>query len=167
VPGPIVLQIVGRFALKLLRLPALALAALLPIAAGAGSAPPSAAIVAVLEKSAADWNRGDIDAFATSYKNSPDIVFVGREISRGYTQMLAQYRKRYATRAQMGTLSLSHLEVQPLDESFATVTGHFHLDREKSAGGDSDGYFLLVVESTGAGWKIVRDDTTGIESGGH
>jgi ketosteroid isomerase-like protein len=122
----------------------------------------AADILAVMQQSVADWNRGDIAAFAHSYKDSPDILFIGRSVSHGYAQMLAAYRRHYANRAQMGTLSFSHLEVQPLDDRFATVTGHFHLRRGKAGGGDSDGYFLLVFEKTGLGWKIVRDDSTAL-----
>jgi ketosteroid isomerase-like protein len=62
----------------------------------------------------------------------------------------------------MGKLTFSQLEVQPLDERLATVTGHFHLDRTVAGGGNADGYFLLVLENTPAGWKIVRDDTTAL-----
>jgi ketosteroid isomerase-like protein len=62
----------------------------------------------------------------------------------------------------MGTLTFTHLEVQPLDTHFATATGHFHLDRTPTAGGNADGYFLLVLELTPTGWKIVRDDTTSL-----
>lgn len=120
------------------------------------------AIITVLNKSANDWNRGDIDAFATCYKNSPDILFMGRTIKHGYAQMLAHYKSVYATRASMGTLTFSHLAVQPLDEHIATVTGNFHLDRTAAGGGNADGYFLLVVEHTPAGWKVVRDDTTAL-----
>jgi hypothetical protein len=29
-------------------------------------------------------------------------------------------------------------------------------------GGNADGYFLLVVEKTPGGWKIVRDDSTAL-----
>jgi hypothetical protein len=46
----------------------------------------SAAIAGVMEKSAADWNRGDIETFATCYKNSPDILFIGHTVSHGYAQ---------------------------------------------------------------------------------
>ncbi len=120
------------------------------------------AIVAVLNHSADDWNRGDLDAFAASYKNSPDILFIGKTIERGYAQMLAHYKKAYPTKAKMGTLTFRQLEAQPLDARFATVTGWFHLDRTLDGGGNADGYFLLVVENTAAGWKIVRDDTTAV-----
>jgi ketosteroid isomerase-like protein len=122
--------------------------------------PEAQAIRAVLDKQVADWNRGDLETFATGYKNSPDILFIGSKISRGYAQMLDTYRKNYGTREKMGTLNFSELEVQPLDEQFATVTGHFHLERTAAGGGNSDGHFLLVFEKMPEGWKVVRDDTT-------
>jgi ketosteroid isomerase-like protein len=122
----------------------------------------SRAIIAVLDESAADWNRGDIDAFATSYKNSADILFMGKTIQHGYAQMLARYKASYPSRAAMGTLSFTSLEVQPLDTRFATVTGHYHLERTREGGGAADGFFLLVMEKTSTGWKIVRDDTTNL-----
>jgi len=119
--------------------------------------PAAQAIRAVLDKQVIDWNRGDLDAFATGYKNSPDILFMGSRISRGYAQMLDGYRKGYSTKEKMGTLSFTGLEVQPLDQRFATVTGNFHLERASDGGGNADGYFLLVFEKTPAGWKIIRD----------
>src|SRR5438552_3433674 len=122
--------------------------------------PEARAIRAVLDMQVVDWNRGDMEAFAAGYKNSPDILFIGSKISRGYAQMLDTYRKNYGTKEKMGTLNFSELEVQPLDERFATVTGHFHLERTAAGGGNSDGHFLLVLEKTPDGWKVVRDDTT-------
>ena len=122
--------------------------------------PESREIRAVLDKQVADWNRGDMEAFVTGYKNSPDILFIGSSISRGYAQMVETYRKNYGTKEKMGTLSFSQVEVQPLDERFATVTGHFHLERTVAGGGNADGHYLLVFEKTPDGWKVVRDDTT-------
>jgi ketosteroid isomerase-like protein len=132
-----------------------------PSAVGQATAKPaeSEAILTMLNKQAVDWNRGDLDAFATGYKNSPDIMFIGRTIRHGYDQMLAGYRKSFPTREAMGNLTFSDLAVQPLDERFATVTGRFHLERTEAGGGNASGYYMLVVEKTPAGWKIVRDDT--------
>jgi ketosteroid isomerase-like protein len=132
----------------------------LPSVLFAQAASPLDAIQTVLDKQVADWNRGDLEAFATGYKNSPDILFIGSKISRGYAQMLDTYRKGYSTKEKMGTLSFTGLDVQPLDERFETVTGNFHLERTAAGGGNADGYFLLVFEKTPAGWKIIRDDTT-------
>jgi ketosteroid isomerase-like protein len=131
-----------------------------PILVAQSATPEANAIRAVLDKQVVDWNRGDLETFATGYKNSPDILFIGSKISRGYAQMLDTYRKGYSTKEKMGTLDFSELEVQPLDDRFATVTGHFHLERTAAGGGNADGHFLLVFEKTPAGWKIVRDDTT-------
>jgi len=123
---------------------------------------PSAEIVSMLNKQAADWNKGDIDAFATGYKNSPDILFMGDPINKGYAAMVARYKKVYGTKAKMGVLTFSDLEVQPLDAKFATVTGKFHLERSADGGGNADGYYLLVCEKTKDGWKIIRDSSTGV-----
>jgi uncharacterized protein (TIGR02246 family) len=119
-----------------------------------------AAIRAVFQKQVDDWNRGDIDSFATGYKNSPDILFIGSTMHRGYDGMLAGYHQSFRTRASMGNLSFAALEIQPLDAHFATATGRFSLQRTPEGGGNSTGHFLLVLEKTPAGWKIVRDATT-------
>lgn len=129
--------------------------------AQAASAAERDAIVAMLNRQAADWNGGDLNAFATGYKHSPDILFMGQPIRRGYDQMLASYRDKFSNRDKMGKLTFTQLEVQPLDEHFATVTGRFYLERTRAGGGDASGYFLLVLEKTPSGWKIICDDTTG------
>jgi hypothetical protein len=56
----------------------------LALPAAAQANPAAESIFAMLNKSAADWNRGDLDAFALSYKNSPDILFMGARISHGF-----------------------------------------------------------------------------------
>ena len=149
--------------LRLFIMPFLFSALALPLVSQTFSPKEDAAILSVLNKSVVDWNNGDLDAFASSYKNSPDTLFIGHTVRRGYAQMLEAYRTGYSTREKMGTLSYLGLEVQPLDEHFATVTGHFHLERT-AAVGNANGYFLLVMEKTPSGWKIVRDDTTGTDT---
>lgn len=121
---------------------------------------PSSAIQTLLIRQAADWNRGDLEAFAAGYKNSPDILFMGRSIAHGYAGMLDGYKKAFPDRQHMGRLSFTALEAQPLDARFATATGQYHLARTAAGGGNASGYFLLVLEKTEAGWKIIRDDTT-------
>ena len=118
-----------------------------------------AAIRASFDEQTANWNRGDLDTFAKAYKNSPDILFIGSKISRGYAGMLERYRTTFSTREKMGTLTFSEVEVQPLDDRFATATGKFHLARTAAGGGDSSGSYMLVYEKTPQGWKIVRDVT--------
>jgi len=117
-------------------------------------------VVKVLLKQQEAWNRGDIDSFVQGYKDSPDILFIARQISRGYAGMVEAYKRDYPTRAAMGALAFSELEVHPLGENFAAVVGKYHLERAKKEGGDADGIFSLVLEKTDKGWKIVIDHTT-------
>ncbi len=118
------------------------------------------AIVKVLNAQENAWNRGDIEGFAAGYKNSPDTIFIGSQVSHGYAQMLNDYKHNYPNRDAMGTLAFSDLETHMLNERFAILLGHYHLDRSKKAGGNADGIFSLVLEKTDAGWKIVLDHTT-------
>jgi len=124
------------------------------------AATPEADIRKVLDDQTLAWNRGDIPAFMTGYENSPETTFVGKEVSKGYTAVLERYKKSYASKAQMGTLQFSGLEVRLLGADHAIVLGHFHLDRAKEAGGESSGIFTLTFHKTPAGWKIIVDHTS-------
>jgi uncharacterized protein (TIGR02246 family) len=117
-------------------------------------------VIKILLKQEAAWNRGDLEAYVQAYKDSPDTTFVAGQINRGFAGLLAEYRRDYPTRAAMGTLGFSDLEVHPLGEDYATCIGKYHLERSKKDGGSAEGYFSLVLEKTDQGWKIVLDHTT-------
>ena len=117
-------------------------------------------IIKVLTGQERAWNRGDIDAFLSGYKDSPDLVFIGRQVSKGFAQLQTDYKHNYPTRDAMGTLSFSELEPHLLDERFAVLIGHYRVDRSKKAGGPADGTFSLVLEKTDKGWRIIVDHTT-------
>jgi ketosteroid isomerase-like protein len=117
-------------------------------------------IIKVLVAQEDAWNKGDLQAFIQGYKNSPDTLFITHQVFRGVDGMIDEYRHNYPTKAAMGTLGFSELEVHPLDEKFAVVLGKYHLDRGKKDGGNADGIFSLVFEKTDQGWKIIVDHTT-------
>jgi ketosteroid isomerase-like protein len=117
-------------------------------------------IVKVLVAQENAWNKGDLAAFASGYKDSPDTLFVTHQVFRGFTGLVDQYKRDYPNRGAMGTLTYSDLEVHPLDENFAVVIGRYHLDRTKKDGGNVEGIFTLIFENTDNGWKIVVDHTT-------
>jgi ketosteroid isomerase-like protein len=117
-------------------------------------------VVKVLLSQEKAWNAGDLEGYVKGYKDSPDTLFVGRQVSKGYAQILDDYKHNYSTRASMGTLTFSELEVHPLSDTFAVCLGKYHLDRSKKDGGPADGMFSLVLEKTNDGWKIVLDHTT-------
>jgi hypothetical protein len=62
----------------------------------------------------------------------------------------------------MGTLTFLQPEVHPLDEHFASTTGHFHLERSIAGGGNADAYFMLVVETLPPAGRFVRYDTAAL-----
>jgi ketosteroid isomerase-like protein len=106
------------------------------------------------------WNAGDVAGYVKGYKDSPDTLFIGRQVSRGFSQILEDYERNYPNRASMGTLTFSELEVHSLSDTFAACIGKYHLERSKKDGGPADGLFSLVLEKTPDGWKIVLDHTT-------
>lgn len=130
-------------------------AALTGLALGAGA---EQEIRAVLERQAADWNRGDTAAFLEGYAS--DTIFVGDKITRGLEEVRARYRQRYPTPAAMGHLAFSDVEVHAMSPDHAYVIGRWKLERTKEAGGDVGGIYTLLFKKTGKGWKIVLDHTS-------
>ena len=124
-------------------------------------ATPDADVRAVLDRQVEAWNRGDIEAFMTTYLDSPDLTFSGKDgVTRGYRPVLERYRQRYSTREAMGRLAFSEIELRMLGEDAALVLGKFQLTRSLAGGGDSSGRFTLVLRRTPDGWKIIHDHTS-------
>jgi ketosteroid isomerase-like protein len=122
--------------------------------------PATAAIRQVLSDQQSAWNRGDIDVFMQGYNNSPETIFIGKTIAHGHAVILARYKKSFATRAAMGTLNFSDLDVKMLGRNYAVVTGKFHLARTAAGGGEAGGVFSLIFQHEPQGWRIILDHTT-------
>ncbi len=104
------------------------------------------------------WNQGDIDGFMKGYWNSPDLVFVsGVNITRGWQPTIERYKKNYDSRAKMGTLTFSDLEVDVLSKDSATVLGSWAIASEKN---NPKGKFTLIFRKFKDGWKIIHDHTS-------
>ena len=117
-----------------------------------------AAIRSVMDVQAAAWNNGDIDGFMRGYWNSPDLVFVsGANVTRGWQPTLDRYKKGYDSRAKMGTLTFSDLEITVLSKDAAVVLGSWSLAREKD---NPHGKFTLTFRKFKEGWRIVMDHTS-------
>lgn len=114
-------------------------------------------ILAVILKSAADWNTGSLEAFVQCYEQSPETTFVGSEVTRGTDGVLARYRRAYADKAKMGKLKFTELNARMLTPQLAIVTGRYNLAREAAAGGPKTGLFSLVMRKTAPGWRIIHD----------
>lgn len=108
----------------------------------------------------AAWNRGDIPGFMAGYDNSESTTFVGATVTKGHAQVLENYKKRYPTRENMGTLRFSDIEIRPLGPEHAVVIGRFHLDRSSAGGGEASGIFTLIFQKGKGEWKIILDHTS-------
>jgi predicted RNase H-like HicB family nuclease len=109
------------------------------------------------------WNAGDLEGYVKGYKDSPDTLFVGKEISKGYAQILDDYKHNYAKQGTMGTLAFSELEVHTLSQTFAVCLGKYHLDRSKKEGGArytdarrTSMIFHVTMEPVEDGWIMIE-----------
>lgn len=112
----------------------------------------------VMNEQVLAWNRGDIDGFMQGYWKSEKLVFVsGDNLTKGWQMMPDRYKKTYDSRAKMGVLRFSDLEIDVLSKDAATVLGRFALQREKD---NPNGRFTLIFRKFKDGWKIVHDHTS-------
>ena len=112
----------------------------------------------VMNDQAADWNRGDIEAFMLGYWNSDKLVFASSDgVTRGWQPTLDRYKKSYDSRTKMGTLTFSDLEISVLSKDAAVVLGSWSLAREKD---NPHGKFTLIFRKFKDGWRIVHDHTS-------
>ncbi len=118
---------------------------------------PSAAIRAVLDAQVAAWNRGDVDAYMNGYANSDDTMFVGTDVTRGWTKVRDRYKAKYDSKSKMGTLVFSDVEMRPMGLDDVLVTGAWKLTR---AADTPQGRFTLIFHHRPEGWRIVYDHSS-------
>ncbi len=112
----------------------------------------------VMDEQALAWNKGDIDGFMKGYWNSPEMTFVsGTNVTKGWQPTLDRYKKGYDTKAKMGILTFSDLEITVLGKEAAVVLGKWSLEREKD---NPNGLFTLTFRKFKDGWKIILDHTS-------
>ena len=119
----------------------------------------SAAIVSQLNRSAADWNRGDLEGFLSDYAAESTTTFVdGRRARHGIDFIRQNYTHWFAPNARRDSLRFEAVEVRPLSPTLALVTARFVLERGGAA--TRSGPFTLVMEQKPQGWKIIHDHTS-------
>ena len=118
----------------------------------------SSAIPVALTASADAWNNADLAGHFRPYADSATFMGnngpiqgrdrVGESLSRSFWRD-GKPKQR---------LSFDQIDVRPLGDRHALVTGHFLL----SGGGEADrqGWFSLTWEKTDAGWQILHDHSS-------
>jgi ketosteroid isomerase-like protein len=121
-----------------------------------------AQIRSVLRAQQDAWNRGDIDEFMNGYARSTSTVFVSEDtIRRGWQTVRDRYKKKYSSRAKMGTLTFSDLEITLLSSDSAVASGRWKLKR---ADDEPHGRFTLILRRLREGWRILHDHTSAAPS---
>jgi ketosteroid isomerase-like protein len=116
------------------------------------------AIRKVMDEQVVAWNNGDIDGFMKGYWNSPDMTFVsGTNVTKGWQPTLERYKKGYDSKAKMGVLTFSDLDITVLSKESAVVLGKWSLKRDAD---NPNGLFTLTFRKIKEGWRIILDHTS-------
>jgi uncharacterized protein (TIGR02246 family) len=106
------------------------------------------------------WNKGDLDAYLSHYKDAPDTQAVLASLVRGIDNIRGAYKQNFPNKDSMGSIEDTDIEVRALGDNYALATGKYHLNRPKKNGGDVEGTFMELFEKTGAGWQIIFSQST-------
>ncbi|HEU4828626.1 MAG TPA: nuclear transport factor 2 family protein [Gemmatimonadales bacterium] len=127
--------------------------------AGAPDAGLQAEIERTFDRSARDWNAGDLDGFMSDYARDSTTSYVsGGRVRYGYDQIRDNYASRFAPGASRDSLRFENLAVRALGESHALVTARFILHRDGRT--TASGPFSVIMERRADGWKILHDHTS-------
>jgi len=114
-----------------------------------------AGIRLVLEKQVTAWNKHDLEGFMDGYWKSDQLKFYGASgLTLGWDQTLANYKKRYPTKREIGTLNFVINDISIIEGNNYWVMGEYHLKREI---GDAEGIFIIIFKQINGEWKIVAD----------
>ena len=114
-----------------------------------------AGIRLVLEKQVTAWNKHDLEGFMDGYWKSDQLKFYGASgLTLGWDQNLANYKKRYPTKRETGTLNFVINDISIIEGNNYWVMGEYHLKREI---GDAEGIFIIIFKQINGEWKIVAD----------
>ena len=121
---------------------------------------PQQEIGAMLQRSAADWNRGDLDGFMSDYaKDSLTSYRAGAHMQYGWQPLYDRYQQTYfAPGKSRDSLSFDELRVRALTTDLAYATARFKLSHADSV--VASGIFTLVLQRQGDRWKILHDHTS-------
>jgi hypothetical protein len=123
-----------------------------------GQDPEVSAIRLLLASQTTAWNSGNIDEFMKGYWKNDSLVFIGKNgPTYGYAKTLANYRKNYPRRDDMGQLHFDLLQIKRLSPEFYFVIGKWLLSRSK---GSLQGFFTLLFRKIDDNWVIISDHTS-------
>jgi uncharacterized protein (TIGR02246 family) len=121
---------------------------------------PAEEIAAMLQRSAADWNHGDLAGFMSDYaRDSLTSYVTGGHVQYGWQPLYDRYQANYfAPGKSRDSLAFEEVRVRVLTPDFAYTTARFKLARGDSV--VASGPFTLVLQKQGERWRILHDHTS-------
>ncbi|MGZ3777844.1 MAG: YybH family protein [Mucilaginibacter sp.] len=114
----------------------------------------AAAIVAAMNNSADQWNKGDLEDFMKMYTDSSTMMYPTGPV--GLSSIRELYEKKYFNgKMPKQNLNYSEMKVTMLGENYALLTGKFTLKGGSLP--ERSGVYSLVMVLTKDGWKILHD----------
>lgn len=114
---------------------------------------------AQLDRSASDWNRGDLDGFMADYAGDSLTGFVAEgRVQRGYDWIREHYAPLFREGATRDSLRFENVEARLLGADHALLNARYVLYRGGAP--TSSGPFTLVMQRQPDGWKILHDHTS-------
>jgi uncharacterized protein (TIGR02246 family) len=137
-------------------------AALLVVVAGSTSQArdPETEIAAMLRRSAADWNRGDLAGFMSDYAHDSLTSYVNAgHVQYGWQKLYDRYQAVYfAPGKTRDSLAFEEVRVRSLAQDLALCTARFKLLRGDSV--TASGPFTLLLQKRRGRWLILHDHTS-------
>ena len=114
-----------------------------------------AAILEVMKQQEIAWSRHDLEGFMHGYWKNDSLKFFGsRGLTYGWQQTLNNYKEKYPTADETGTLNFSIEDLSRISEDSYWVMGRYHLIRKV---GEAKGIFMIIFRRIKGEWKIVAD----------
>jgi uncharacterized protein (TIGR02246 family) len=132
--------------------------ALLCSCCAAPAADPTGTARALLARSAAAWNAGDLDGFVSDYATDSGTTFVsGGRARSGFDWIRSHYAPAFAPGSPHDSVRFEEIAARALGADYILVTARFALTRHDSV--TSSGPFTLVLHRQHDTWKIIHDHT--------
>lgn len=116
-------------------------------------------VEAMLDESAAAWNRGELDVFMDDYLDSDATTYIGASgVLRGFDAIRGRYASSFEPGAERDSLRFENVRARRLGAIDGLITARWVLHQEGTVTGS--GPVTLVVRHTSAGWKIIHDHSS-------
>lgn len=104
------------------------------------------------------WNNGNLEEFMRPYWKSDSLLFIGKNGPQyGWQQTLANYKKAYPTKDDMGILSFENEIFKPINNNFFWLSGKWKLYRATDT---LSGNYTLLWKKIDGEWKIISDHSS-------